>query len=254
MTEKPFVIQNFYSLLGSKLDVIKNPYTLLHPSIILLVAQTGSGKTAMIPNLIEQMGGFDRIICFTGTSCDELIYNTMKEEFQDQFEMYVGFSSFLKIINEIKNAPDLEKEKIMLIVDDFLGESNRVKEMLAQFGTWSRKTTKAGLTYVILAQSFFDIPTLLRAQCQYIFMLRGFDKRQITAITSRFSCGDLQTDDIFNMYQDALSEGRITDVFLIDKKTKCINLKFRKGFECIYVIDPSKPSTREDLLEELNRG
>ena len=247
-------VDNYYKLWGSQVKRVEDPYQLVHPSNILATGMTNSGKTNIIPNLIKQMGGFDRVIVFNGQSVNEFIYDKMKEQIGDCFEGYSGFGNFQTLIDEIKNDIDLKNEKIMFIVDDFLNAGKIMLDKLAGFSTWCRKLTDGGLTFVVLTQSFFDVPKKLRQNVHYFLMMRGHDKKEIRAICSRFSCKDCDIDDLFDMYEEATEGGECTDFFIIDKKTMCNNLKCRRQFKDLFIIAPDEPYDKDGLLALINKN
>jgi hypothetical protein len=178
-----------------------------------------------------------RILVFSGTPIEkEPIYKMMADQMEDGFEYY-DLPAFEGKIKEIEMDEDYHDEKLLVVVDDFLGGKDKFMDQISHFATKSRKLSKAGCCFVIISQSYFDIPKLLRNQVSYNIFMRGFDKRDIKDVCSRFSCADLTVKDIYKLYLDATRYNDIEDFFLIDRRTPHDNLKFRDQFSSAYIIN-----------------
>ena len=113
-------IVNFYSLLPKdkqKKTVGFNNHYIDKNSRVLLVGQSGSGKTNSLLNFIERSSGeFHKIIICSFSTTDEALYTFLKQKIPD-----------VELINKIEDVPtiqsfdDIEKNKPKLIVfDDFI--------------------------------------------------------------------------------------------------------------------------------------
>lgn len=243
-------VQNYYKILdptGSGITKLKSDYHFNPKSVVSIVAKSGSGKTNLALNLVPMLGGYDRILVFCGTPLNkEPIYQEMmRKQGADYFEYY-DLDQFKSITSEIPKDEILKKEKILVILDDFLAASKKAMEDYAYFATKSRKQSDGGCTFLIISQSFYEIPKLMRDQVKYVFLMRDFDKDEIRRIVRGLAKGDLTIDQIHEFYEDATKNKEITDFFTIDKDTYHDNLKFRRGFTFNYIINPK---ARKDFVK-----
>ena len=244
-------IRNVYEELGIHKPEVKNEMDLVHPCVISVVGKSQSGKTNLVPSLIERLGYFHRVVLFSGSSpAKEPIYKFLKTQYKDMFEEYYKFGDFVKVCNELENDKDIQDERILMIIDDFIAERKAVLDTLGSFSIQSRKTTKGGLTLMYLSQNYYMIPITARKQNWYVILMSGFDRKEINSVCSRFSSNDLSVDDIYSMYKKATASKGLTDFFLIDMATKHDNLKFRKQFDKCFHINEEEGFG--ESLQEIN--
>ena len=242
---KRFQVQNIYEeKLHMKKPVQSDPLQIVHPSNIMIIGKTGSGKTNLVVNLIRNMGGFEKVYLFTGTDTQEPIYQWMHQQMGNNFEPYQGFSSFYKKMKEIADDKDLADYKTLIICDDFLMSSKKEQDQLAHFSTHARKTNAIAKTsFLLLTQSYFGVPKLIRLNVQYFMLMSGIGKNELKLICQHggFDLGpNITIDDVDHIYKDATKGKDVTDFFLVDKKTKYENLKFRKQFDNPYITDENE--------------
>ena len=242
MEKKYFEVKNYYrDVLHLEQKKPDNPFQLIHPCNCLIVGGSGSGKTNLVPTLYNHLGGFDKVLLFTGTTPEEAIYEDMHKKLGEQFEAYTGFQEFYKKMKEIKNDKRMEEWKMLVICDDFLMCRPGLLNDIVAFSTWARKITKVGgCTFLCLTQDYFGIPKTLRLNINYFCLMRDIDTKEIKSICHRFNVGQGTTlDDIIRMYHDSTKAGQPEDFFLIDKKTRHVNMKLRKQF-VPFVLDENE--------------
>lgn len=235
-------IKNFYEIIdptGKKKKKKLSDFHLDHDTVCTITAKTGSGKTNLVANLVPYFGGFHEVFVFCGTPLHkEPIYQLMEQKLGEFFH-YHELEAFEGKIKEIEEGKEYVDSKLLVIVDDFLCSNTPFMKLISRFATKSRKATNEGCCFIIISQSYFDIPKMLRDQIAYNFFMRGFDKKEIRAVCSRFSSADLDIDDIYRLYQDATGgeDGGIEDFFMIDRRTPYDNLKFRNQILKPYIIN-----------------
>lgn len=234
---------NYYQKInpdGKGLFKPKSDFHLNPNTVVSIVAKTGSGKTNLALNLIEYLGGFHRIMVFCGTPLSkEPIYQEMMRKQGADFFEYYDLDEFKSMTSLIPEDEVLKEEKILVILDDFLSGNDKAMKEYSHFATKSRKQTKEGCCFMIISQSFYEIPKLMRDQVKYIFLMRDFDKGELRRILGNYSTGDLPLDRIYELYQDATKNKDIEDVFMIDRLTHHDNLKFRRQLTHNYIINPN---------------
>lgn len=224
----------------------KDFYLPQHPSNIAIIGATGYGKTNILINLIAKSDCFSNIFLFTGSTPKEFLYDKLKELLDDKFEAFESLEELKEFVGKTK---DLKESQVLVIIDDFILQK-KMHPVISHFLTFSRKSCDGGCSVVLLAQSFFELEKTMRLQCKYFVLMGGLDKRELRAITGRFSCCDCSIDQIEEMYIESTKGKDVTDFFMIDMKTKFDNLKFRKGFYDNWVINQTERGEFDGLAKE----
>ena len=217
------MIQNFYEKVPEEmLDKAKNPNENIHhlkiPFRMCISAPSGSGKTNFVLNLISLFsqgeGTFADITICTRNK-DEPLYNYLKKKCPE-----------IEIKEGIKALPVLDKmdKKLnhLVVVDDLLLE----KDQTAIINYYIR-CRKLNCSIAYLSQSYFDIPSLIRKNCNYMCFLKIGGVREVKDILRNFALG-ISKEQLLNMYDYATSEKM--DCLLLDLEADR-DKKFRKNMD-----------------------
>ena len=241
------VVRNYYrDVLKKSLPPIEDPLMPLPNKNWGIFAQSGAGKSNLVPAINNLYGGFDKIYLWTGTSLDEPIYAHIAQKLGADFEGHEGFDTFCSRMSEINRDKSLREYRKLIIIDDFLVCPEKTRKQIGEFLTWGRKLGKTGATTIILSQSWFDVPKLLRLQLHYICLMRGIDKNELKSISRSFSTGNVDSETIYQMYHDCTKTMKITDFMFVDRITNFVNLKWRKGFSDPFIIQPGEAHSIEE--------
>jgi hypothetical protein len=85
---------------------------------------------------------------------------------------------------------------------------------------------KSNCSVIIITQSYFALPKLIRLNCNYFILKKINSKMDIKSIVSNFSL-DKTPDELFEMYQRS-STG--VNFFLIDIDTPDETMRYRMNF------------------------
>ena len=224
-------IVNFYEHIPKKyLEETENPNHKHHnidlPFRMCIVAPSGSGKTNFLLNLIKVFsqgeGTFADITIVTQNK-DEPLYNYLEGEFE-QIKIKEGMSSTPKL-------DDMDKKYNHLVVWDDLV----LAKSLDAVANYYMRARKKNTSVIFLSQSYYDIPTFIRKNSNYLVILDlGGSKREITAIMNEWS-GDLDKDELRAVYKDATSE-HMRPLIIAGGKVER-NKKYRKGWLDYYNLD-----------------
>jgi ABC-type dipeptide/oligopeptide/nickel transport system ATPase subunit len=223
---KEMEIVNFYSLLPKskeKKTVGFNNHYIEKNSRIMLIGQSGSGKSNSLLNFIERSSGeFHKIIICSFSTTDEALYTFLKQKIPD-----------VELINKIEDVPkvqdfdDIEKNKPKLIVfDDFINLNKKQMKILEDYAISSRKF---GFTTVFISQNYTSVPKIISRNCNYIFVFKINDRISIKRIISNHGLSDHYTPErIEQLYHYCISQplGFLT----IDLKTNDSSKILRCGF------------------------
>ena len=115
------------------------------------------------------------------------------------------------------------------------------------------RARKQNCSVVFLSQSYYDIPTIIRKNANYLVLLNlGGSKREQTAILNEWS-SDLDKEQLKYIYNDAVS---VPMRPLIITGGKCDrNKKYRKGWDDFYNLDKFfKDMPKEEKKERKNKA
>ena len=242
-------IINFYEHIPKKyIDVVDNPNKKVHnmelPFRMCIVAPSGSGKTNFLLNLLKVFsqgkGSFADITIITANK-DEPLYNYLTGEF-DQIKVLEG-------MNNTPRLDDMDKKYNHLVVWD---DQILAKDLSTVKGFYIR-ARKQNCSVVFLSQSYYDIPTIIRKNANYLVLLNlGGSKREQTAILNEWS-SDLDKEQLKYIYNDAVS---VPLRPLIITGGKCErNKKYRKGWDYFYNLDKFfKDMPREEKVKKVRKS
>jgi len=224
-------IINFYEHIPKKyLEEHDNPNFNIHnidvPFRMCIVAPSGSGKTNFLLNLLKVFsqgeGTFSDITIVTRNK-DEPLYNYLEGEFE-QIKIREGMSGTPKL-------DDMDKKYNHLVVwDDLVLAKN-----LDAVSEYYMRARKKSCSVIFLSQSYYDIPSFIRKNSNYLIVLNlGGSKRETTAILNEWGT-DLDIDELRAIYKDATSE-HMRPLIITGGKTDR-NKKYRKGFLDYYNLD-----------------
>jgi len=236
-------IINFYEVIPEKYkDNPENPNYDVHninlPFRMVIVAPSGSGKTNFLMNLLKVFsqgkGTFISVDIITANK-DEPLYKWLETE-------YKGFT----IKEGLENTPsldDFDKQYNHLVVwDDLVLEKNQ--KVIEKYYLRARKQN---VSVVYLSQSYFDIPTFIRKNCNYLILLSlNGSRRELTAILNE-ACTNVNKETLLNIYRDATSENLRPLIITLGKVED--DKKYRKSWKGYYKIKewfkPDKKPSRK---------
>lgn len=216
----------------------KNPLAPQHPFRCLMVGPSGSGKTNLLANLILKYLEFDKIYIYA-KDIEEDIYKFIVAQMKVIEELYnkendtnesiIEFDTGLN--NITLNQFDGEKQNLV-IFDDQITESKENQKIIDELFVRGRKTPNCSMFY--LTQSYFDTPPLLKKQCNYVVLLNVGTKRELIEIAKTYAT-DVEFKEFCDLYKECVSKPY--GFMAIDLKTQNKNMKYRCGFDSMYVRD-----------------
>jgi hypothetical protein len=217
-------IINFYELDEVKAFTKKsiNPNFKSHgmkvPFRSLIIGASGSGKTNIVLNLISQMKNtFNMIYIYTKNKAEPL-YEFLESKIDPEFlQIREG-------LDELKSTEDGDYfGQTLMIFDDLCLEKDQL--CIGQMYIRGRKL-QGGISLCYLSQSYFEVPTIIRGQSQYIFLKKIPNKRNLKAMLREYSL-NTTIEQILAMYSYCI-DGDFLNFLLIDLESPESN--YRKGF------------------------
>ena len=222
------VLRDWYADKNVKkfLTVQHNPHYEKHriktPFRMLIVGNSGSGKTGTLLNLIYNMPDTFEEIIICCKSKAEPLYEFLEDRYAK--DKSIKIMEFGK--DGLPDIEKMEKEKQKLIIFDDLVNEKDQKTICEAFIRLRKKN--ASLCY--LTQSYYAVPKLIRNNLTYIIIKQLSSLRNLTMIMREYSLGVNKTD-MKEMYDDST---RDKQGFLMLDLEGDKDKKFRSGFNEYY--------------------
>jgi hypothetical protein len=157
------------------------------PARIGIISPSGGGKSQWILNFkAKSSDTFGHIIVIYKSS--EPLYEFLRDK--------IGIKNitFYTKLTDLPNFNDLNmgKKQVLMSFDDQVAE--RVQTKIEEY-----------FSMCYLSQNFFQIPTLIRRQFNYVIILKLSGAKDMKAIINNYSLG-LNVDEVVKLYKDATKE------------------------------------------------
>jgi len=219
-------IINFYEL--KEIDELKTKYynpnynkvNMAHPFRCAIIGSSGSGKTNCLLNFIALSSGtFGHITVVYKES--EPLYELLDKKLKSKN------ISFFTSLDDVPAPNKIEKGKQhLMIFDDQVVEKNQSKIM--EYAIRGRKCS-LGVSIIIISQSYYAIPKLIRQQLGFLLLVKLSAKRDINMIMKDTGGLGIDDDKIFEkLYMDATKKPM--NFLKIDINNPDTNKKFSINF------------------------
>lgn len=228
-------IINFYEIDEIKKNKINNKvfYKSVEmnlPCRIGLIGATGSGKSNVLLNFLGRLPSvFTKIIIVH--KLEEPLYDYLKEQIGNDNILFCKGLDELPKFNELNISKD---DRLLLIFDDIVNEPIKLQEdIILEYFLLGRKV-KMGISMFYLSQSYYKMPKPIREQCNYLFIVKLNDRRDITSIINN-NCLGVDKEMIEYIYKTATSKE--LDFLKIDLFNRNENRIFSKNWKEFFVFD-----------------
>ena len=216
------------------------PYTPDHPYRILMIGGSGSGKTNVLLNLIENQPDIDKIYLYAKDPYEakyEYLINKREGVSINHFNDPKAFNENSSDMHDVhKNMnyynPDNEN-KILLVFDDMITDMINYKKLDSIVTELFVRGRKLNIS-VFITQSYFKVPKDIRINTTHFFITKVPNKRELQEIAINHS-SDVTTKDFINIYRKCIVEPYS---FFVNDTTLASNnpLRFRKNLFSIYIL------------------
>lgn len=212
---------NFYSLIKKDTKNI-NPNYEKHgisvPFRLLIASPSGSGKTNALLNLIAHLDKTFNEIIICVKSADEPLYNMLIEKLKNVSVFENGdvpdISNYSSIDKTTKRLKKNDNKQRLIIFDDLILDKEANKKACEYY----IKARKLNFSMCYIGQSYFQIPKMVRDNCQYFMLGRNLLKKDLRMILNIFPT-DLNLNDFTNLYNELTNEELDTILIDVNKKT-----------------------------------
>ena len=229
---------NFDNIIQQEGSCYKNvsPFYPIHPARILIVGNSGCGKTNDLLNIIHN--SIHHKIFIYSKTLDEDKYQyliNLQKEKEELLRKKCITESVVHFSTEISDAIPLEalnkNFQNLYIFDDICLESS--KEQEKYIGDLYIRSRKFNTSVVYISQSYFKIPKIVRDNASFIVLKKINDERELKIIHSIYT-SDFSREEFLRKYHEAVSTYGGHGSLIIDNVTKHNALKLRANYVGVF--------------------
>lgn len=214
---------NFYNHIKKKETVLNPNYNSHGINVqfrMLIAAPSGSGKTNMLCNLIHIMNKTFHEIIICVKSADEPLYEMLDTRLKGLVQIHESGNIppietySIKDENTGKLKRTDKKKQRLIVFDDLILD----KKANATAKEYYIKARKLGFSMVYIGQSFFQIPKMIRDNCQYFILGKNLLKKDLRFILNCFPT-ELKLDEFADLYNQMTEEPMSCVMIDLEKRT-----------------------------------
>ena len=188
------------------------PYIPDHSYRILIVGGSGSGKTNVLLNLIENQPDIDKIYLYAKDPYEAKYQYLIKIREKvgihrhNDPRAYVEYSNNMRDVYKNINYYNRYKEnKILIVFQDMIVDMIHNKKLDSIVTESFIRGRKLNISFVFITQSYFKVPQDVRLNTIHFFIAKIPNKREILQIAINHS-SDIKTEDFINIYRKCTAE------------------------------------------------
>ena len=183
-----------------------------HPYRILIIGSSGSGKTNLLLNLIENQPDIDKIYLYAKDPYEskyQYSFNKREGAGINHFKDLKAFIEYSNGMHDVyKNIDDYnpdKENKILIVFDDMIADMIHNKKLNSIVTKLFIRGRKLNFSLVFITQSYFKVPKDVQLNTSYFFITKIPNKRELqqTAINH---LSDINTKDFANIYRKCTDE------------------------------------------------
>ena len=210
------------------------PYVPDHPYKILTIGGSGSGKTNVLLNLIENQPDIDKMYLYAKDPYEAKYQYLINIRAKVGLKCFNDPKAFIEYSNDkcdvYKNIDEynINKErKILIVFDDMIADFIKNKKLNSMLTELFSRGRKLNISLVFITQSYFKVPKDVRLNTSHFFIAKIPNKRELQQIAINHS-SDINTKDFAYIYRKCTAEPYsffVNDTTLASDNT----LRFRKN-------------------------
>ena len=206
--------------------------TIYFRSSIQNINNSGSGKTNLLLNLIENQPDIDKIYLYAKDPYEskyQYLINKREGVGINHFNDPKAFIEYSNDMHDVyKNIDDYnpdKENKILIVFDDMITDMIHNKKLNSIVTELVIRGRKLNISLVFITQSYFDVPKDVRLNTSQFFIAKIPNKREINRIAQS---SDINSKDFINIYRKCATEPYLS---FVDDTTLPSNnpLRFRKN-------------------------
>ena len=188
------------------------PYISDHPYRILIIGGSGSGKTDLLLNLIENQPDIDKIYLYLKDSYEAKFQYLINKRERVGINHFNDPKAFIEYSNDMhdvyKNIDDYnpdKENKILIVFDDMIADMIHNKKLNLIVTKLFLRGRKLNISLGFITQSYFKVPKDVRLNTSNFFIPKIPNKREHQQIAINHS-SDINTKDFVNIYRKCTAE------------------------------------------------
>ena len=188
------------------------PYIPRHRYKILIIEGSGSGKTNVLLNLIENQPDIDKIYLYAKDPYEAKYQYLINKRESVGINHFNDPKAFIEYSNDMRDVykninyynPDKEN-KILIVFDDVIADMINNKKLNSIVTELFIRGRKLNISIVFITQSYFKVPKDVRLNTTYFFITKIRDEREHKQIAINHS-SDISAKDFTNIYRKCTVE------------------------------------------------
>lgn len=250
---------NFYSTIPKKFITNERHYenekniNIKLPFRSIIIGAAGSGKTNTAVNIFHSINAFEKIYLYA-KDITQPLYAFLIDTLQKVGAAQKPPRELITASTDISAIPPVEdydkKINNLVIFDDIVLEDKKIQKKIAQYFVRGRNQN---ISVMYLSQSYFEVPTIIRRNSDYIFVKKITTSNDLKRIIKEYSL-DVDPIVLEKIYALIRKEG-LEHFLLIDLNANDNKLKYRMDFSplppsILKKLGPSSKLGGEVELEE----
>ena len=165
---------------------LKWPYIPDHPYRILIIGGSGSGKTNLLLNLIENQPDIDKIYLYAKDPYEakyQYLINICEKVgigHHNDPRAYIEYSNDMHdVYKNIGNYNPDPENKILVVFDDMIADMINNRKLGSTVTELFIRGRKLNIALVFITQSYFKVPKDVRLNCTHFFIIKIPNKREL---------------------------------------------------------------------------
>ena len=210
------------------------PYIPDHLYRILIIGGSGSEKTNLLLNLIENQPNIGKIYLYAKDPYEskyQYLNNKRESVGINHFNDPKAFIEYSKDMHDVyKNIDEYnpyKENKILIVFDDMIADMIRNKKLNSIVTELFIRARRLNIFLVFITRSFFEVPEDVWLNPSHFFIAKIPNKRELQQIAINHS-SDINAKDFTNIYKKCIDEPYS---FLVNDTTLASNnpLRFRQN-------------------------
>ena len=179
---------------------------------ILIIGDSGSGKTNTLLNLINEQKDIDKIYLYAKDLSERKYEYLIKNRENAGIKHVNDGNAFIEYSNTMddvyKNIDDYNpnrRRKILTVFDDMIADIRTNKKFQAIIKELFIKCRKTNIALVFITQSYFSVPKDLRLNSMHYFIMKINNNRELQNIALNRSA-DIDYKDFMEIYRECKKE------------------------------------------------
>ena len=173
---------------------LKWPYILDHQYRTLIIEISGSGKTNVLLNSINNQLDIDKIYLYAKDPCEAKYQLLIKKRESTGLKHFNVLKSSQMYSSDMQNVyKDIEEynigkeSKILIAFNDMISDIINNKKLNSIVTELFIKGRKLNISLVFITQSYFKVPKDVRLNSTYFFIMKISNKRELQQIAFNHS-------------------------------------------------------------------